>query len=138
MKVKCHPNRSGSVQRSADKEENNKNQNKDSSKMNSKEDHNNQTSINDSNQIEKNDQKVTAENDVSKVKILRPESPFHRNCRPKEPNRDFVAKPIPPNLLSTVLLSTGAPIKTRVNGELFIITYTFIDRFWLKNPLNFK
>ena len=133
MKVKCHPNRSGSVQQSADKEENNKNQNNDSSKMNPIEDHNNQTSINESNQIDNKDQKAAVKNDISKAKILRPESPFHRNCRPKEPNRDFVAKPIPPNLLST-----GAPIKTRVNGELFIITYTFIDRFWLKNPLNFK
>ena len=129
MKVKCHPNRSGSVQQSADKEENNNNQNNDSSKMNPKEDHNNQTSINDSNQIENKDQKAIVRKDISKVKILRPESPFHRNCRPKEPNRDFVAKPIPTNLLST-----GAPIKTRVNGKLFIITYTYtyIDRVCLK------
>ena len=120
MRAKCHPNRSGSVQQSADKEKSNKNQNNDSSKINPKEDHNDQTLINNSNEREKSDQKSTVKHETSKVKALRPESPFHRNCRPKEPNRDFVAKPIPQNLLST-----GASIKTRVNGELFYITYTY-------------
>ena len=33
-------------------------------------------------------------------RILRPESPFHKNCHLSEPSRDFVAKPVPPNLLA--------------------------------------
>jgi hypothetical protein len=45
-------------------------------------------------------------------KCSRSESPFHKHCRPSEPNRDFVAKPIPPNLLSK-----HSPIKIRPNGN---------------------
>jgi hypothetical protein len=45
-------------------------------------------------------------------KCSRSESPFHKYCRPSEPNRDFVAKPIPPNLLSK-----HSPIKIRPNGN---------------------
>jgi hypothetical protein len=45
-------------------------------------------------------------------KCSRSESPFHKHCRPSEPNRDFVAKPIPPNILSK-----HSPIKIRPNGN---------------------
>ncbi len=51
----------------------------------------------------------------AKEKGLRPESPFHSRCRPKEPSRQFVAKPIPANLLTT-----GSPVKARVNGKHFM------------------
>jgi len=49
---------------------------------------------------------------MTKEKGLRPESPFHRRCRPAEPSREFVAKPIPANLLTS-----GSPVKTRINGK---------------------
>jgi hypothetical protein len=52
-------------------------------------------------------------------KCSRSESPFHKHCRPSEPNRDFVAKPIPPNLLSK-----HSPIKIRPNGNNNLIDAT--------------
>ena len=42
------------------------------------------------------------------------ESPFHKQCRPIEPNRDFVAKPIPQNVFSK-----QSPIKNGDNNLIF-------------------
>ena len=61
-------------------------------------------------------QKVKDGKTKAKERALRPESPFHRRCRPEEPSREFVAQPIPANLLTS-----GSPVKTRVNGKHFII-----------------
>jgi hypothetical protein len=52
-------------------------------------------------------------------KCSRSESPFHKYCRPSEPNREFVAKPIPPKLLSK-----QSPIKIRPNGNNNLIDAT--------------
>ena len=57
----------------------------------------------------------------AKERALRPESPFHRRCRPEEPSREFVAQPIPANLLTS-----GSSVKTRVNGKHFM---TLRERF---------
>ncbi len=108
-----HQPRSGSVQQSPKNYDTKmtKNQNIDNL-INTNEDSNLQTQINDSNQPKNIDQTATCKKEVSKVKNLRPQSPFHRDCGPKEPSRDFIAKPIPPNLLVT-----GSHIKTRGNGK---------------------
>ena len=89
-------------------ERDDKNQNMEVLKTNIKGDQNKHNS---KNQVENLDQ-VLSKTVPSKSKSLRSESPFHLHCRPKEPSREFVAKPIPPNLLSS-----GSPIKARINGN---------------------
>ena len=45
--------------------------------------------------------------------VSRPESPFHKSCRPEEPSRDFFAKPAPKNILTQ-----GPPVRARSNGKM--------------------